>query len=133
MSGAKPHVDVAIALVWRAGRLLVTRRAGGTHLGGFWEFPGGKLEPGETPEACALRELAEETGVVARAVRRREAISWDYPARHVTLVPVDCEWLGGEATAREVAELRWVLPAELSALEFPRANAALIETLAAPR
>ena len=122
-------VEVALALVFRANRVLVTRRLDGVHLGGSWEFPGGKLRNGETAEACAVRELAEETGVVARARSRRPAIDWTYPERSVRLHPVDCEWLAGEGEMREVAELRWVTLDELSTLVFPPANAELVRAL----
>ena len=122
-------IEVAIALVWRDARLLLTRRPPGTHLGGLWEFPGGKLEPGETPEACAERETFEETRLVVRAEGRREAIRHDYPERSVTLHPVDCAWISGEPEAREVSAFAWVAPAELSGYELPAANRELVRRL----
>ena len=125
------RVEVAIALVWRDGRLLVTRRAEGAHLAGFWEFPGGKLAQGETVEDCAVREVAEETRVAVTPRSRRDAIVWEYPDRVVTLHPVTCDWLGGDGECVQVAELTWRAPTELSALSFPPANAALIASLIA--
>jgi len=125
-------VEVALALVFRADRVLVTRRLKGVHLGGSWEFPGGKLRSGESAEACAVRELAEETGVVARARARRRAIDWTYPERTVRLHPIDCEWLAGEGETREVAEVRWVTLDELSTLALPPANADLVRDLVGP-
>jgi 8-oxo-dGTP diphosphatase len=122
-------IEVAIALVWRGGRVLVTRRLPGAHLGGLWEFPGGKLRMEETPDAAAEREVLEETGVHARARGRRAPIEWRYLERTVRLHPVDCDWIQGEGEPREVAELRWVSIAELAELEFPAANAALIAEL----
>lgn len=133
MTAGKRHVEVALAIVWREGRLLVTRRPDNVHLGGLWEFPGGKLTPGETPEACAERELHEEVRVVARARGRRASIAWEYPERRVTLHPVDCDWIAGDGNAREVSELRWVRPEELGAFEFPEANAELIRALSNER
>lgn len=133
MTERKRTVEVAIALVWREGRLLVTRRAEKVHLAGFWEFPGGKLAPGETPEACAERELYEEVEVVARARSRRASIEWEYPERRVMLHPVDCDWVRGDGHTHEVSELRWVLPGELSELEFPAANGSLVRALSADR
>ena len=132
-SAEKPHVEVAIALCWRDGRLLVTRRLSGVHLAGRWEFPGGKLAPGEAPEACAERELLEEVGVVARACGRRPVIEWEYPERAVTLHPVDCDWRQGDGVPREVSELRWVELSELGTLDFPEANAGLVAALVARR
>jgi 8-oxo-dGTP diphosphatase len=133
MSAGKRHVEVALAIVWRDGRLLVTRRPENVHLGGLWEFPGGKLAPGETPEACAERELHEEVRIVARARRRRASIDWDYPERRVTLHPVECDWLEGDGNVREVSELRWLRPEQLGALEFPAANADLVRALSKER
>jgi mutator protein MutT len=133
MNDGKRHVEVALALVWRDGRLLVTRRPETVHLAGCWEFPGGKLAPGETPEACAERELYEEVEVVARARSRRTSIEWDYAERRVTLHPIDCVWVRGDGRAREVSELRWIVPRELGELEFPAANASLVEALSNER
>lgn len=129
MNGGVKRVEVAIALVWRDGRLLVTRRMQGAHLAGLWEFPGGKLRAGETPEACAVREVAEETRVTAAARSRRDTIVWEYPDRIVTLYPITCDWLAGDGECVEVAELIWCAPAELGALSFPPANAALLASL----
>jgi 8-oxo-dGTP diphosphatase len=125
-------IDVAIALVWRGERVLVTRRHAGMHLGGLWEFPGGKMRKEEAPDAAAEREVLEETGVVARARGRRPPIEWRYPERTVRLHPVDCDWLGGDGEPRGVAELRWATVAELTELEFPAANAVLIAELSRP-
>ena len=123
-------IEVAIALVWRDARLLLTRRAPNTHLAGLWEFPGGKLEPGETPEACAVRETYEETRLVVRARSRREVIRHAYPERSVILHPVDCDWISGEP---EGLDATWVAPDELSGYELPAANRELVLRLAEGR
>jgi len=125
-----PVVHVAIALVWRDRRLLVARRQQGAHLAGFWEFPGGKLEPGETPELCAEREVLEETGVICRARARRDCIRHDYPDRTLRIQPIDCDWLSGEPAPHQASELAWVPVRELVGFEFPPANASLLEELA---
>jgi mutator protein MutT len=124
-------VDVAIALVWRAGCLLITRRRQDTHLGGLWEFPGGKCRPGETPEACAEREVLEEVGVACDARGVRAPIRFTYPERTVCLYPVDCDYRGGGPRPLQVAEWAWVVPAELERYEFPPANDGLIAELRA--
>jgi 8-oxo-dGTP diphosphatase len=127
----KDPVEVAIALVWDDQRLLVTRRPEGAHLAGHWEFPGGKLEPGETPETCAEREVLEEVGLRVAARGRRAQIRHSYRERSVMLHPIDCSLLGGELRLLGVSDARWLLPHELSALSFPEANRALIAELIA--
>lgn len=125
----KKRVDVAIALVWRERQLLVSRRRAEDHLGGLWEFPGGKRGPEESAESCAEREVSEEVGVIVRARARREPIVYDYPDRVVTLTPVDCDWVSGEPRALEVTEARFIELEALSELDFPPANAPLLEAL----
>jgi len=122
---------VAIALVFRARRLLVTCRREGSHLAGLWELPGGKLAPGESAEACAEREVAEETRVVVRARARLPTIEWDYPEKRVALHPVECEWVSGDGETVEVADLIWATRADLLARTFPPANRALVAELCA--
>jgi mutator protein MutT len=131
VSVEKKHVEVAIALVWNEGRLLVSRRRADAHLGGYWEFPGGKLKTGESAEACAEREVLEEVGVTVRARARRKPIVYEYPDRVVTLTPVDCDWVSGVIALLEVAEARWVERSSLDELEFPPANAPLLRELGA--
>lgn len=130
MSASKPALEIALALCFRDGHVLVTRRKADAHLGGFWEFPGGKRHAEETFEACAVRELEEETGVTSRAVRALAPIAWDYAERHVVLHPIECEWSAGDGELREVADLRWVRGDELRTLAFPPANAGLVRELA---
>lgn len=123
------HHEVALALVWRRGRLLITRRPIGTHLAEFWEFPGGKLKPGESAEDAAVREVVEEVGLRCRARARRAPIVHDYPDRRVTLHPIDCDWEHGEAERLEVDAVAWVEPHELGTYPFPEANGPLVKAL----
>lgn len=122
-------IAVAIALVWRDGRILVSRRIEGAHLGGYWEFPGGKIEPGESALGCAVREVLEEVGVTCAADSERAPITHTYPERTVRLQPIDCRYISGEAKCLEALEVRWVLPSELSELKLPPANGALVAEL----
>ncbi len=124
-------IDVAIGLVWKDGRLLIARRPAGVHLGRMWEFPGGKLEPGETPEACLVRELREELGIEAEPTARRDVIQFQYSDRIVRLLPIDCRWLAGEPHPIAGEEPRWVATAELAGYNFPPANAPLLAALKA--
>jgi mutator protein MutT len=120
-----------LALIRRDERLLVSRRRADQHLGGLWEFPGGKCETGESPEECAVREALEEVGVHCSAVATRTPLVHAYADRTVCLLPVDCEYIGGEARPLQVAETRWVSAAELAQLDFPAANRSLMEQLLA--
>jgi mutator protein MutT len=124
-----PLIEIAIALVWKEGRLLIARRPAGVHLAGLWEFPGGKIEPGETPAACVLRELREEVGIEAEVTGERALIEFAYPERAVRLHPLDCRWLSGEPRPVHCEEPRWVSPTELSEYAFPEANAPLLAEL----
>ena len=128
----KPQLHIALALIWREGELLVARRrADADHLPGCWEFPGGKVEPGETPAAACLREAREEIGATIEVTGARALIAWDYAERTVTLHPFDCRIVGGQVRALECAEIAWRAPAELDASQFPAANAGLIAQLRA--
>jgi mutator protein MutT len=124
-----PVINVAIGLVWKDGRLLIARRPPGVHLGGLWEFPGGKVEPDETPVACMLRELREELHVEAEVTGQREVIEFTYPERIVRLHPIDCRWLAGEPRPEGCEEPRWVAPAELADYPLPPANDSLLAAL----
>jgi mutator protein MutT len=129
MTSGAARIGVAVALVFRERRVLVTERPAGTHLAGSWELPGGKLRPGESVEDCAVREVREETGVDVRAVRCLPAIEWDYPEKRVRLFPVECEWLAGAGECLEVASLLWATRSDLRARTFPPANRSLIDDL----
>ena len=128
----KPQLHIALALIWREGEVLVARRrADAEHLPGCWEFPGGKVELGETPAAACLREAREEIGMEIEITGARAIITWDYLERTVTLHPFDCRIVSGQARALESAEIAWRAPLELEASHFPAANAGLIARLRA--
>ena len=129
MSAGKKIIEVSAALIFRGGKLLITQRHPGTHLGGLWEFPGGKREPGETFEACLLREIREELGVEIRVGALFEEIAHDYPEKSVHLKFFACELISGEPEAIDCAALKWIQPTELSQHEFPAADALLLEKL----
>jgi mutator protein MutT len=125
-----PRIVVTAAVIERDGCYLVTRRITGTHLAGFWEFPGGKCDDGEPLEACLARELVEELAVGARVGDEMYSVAHAYPDRVVELHFFRCV-LEGEPTAVLGQEVRWVPRSDLHALEFPPADAELITMLSA--
>ena len=122
-------VQVAAGLIVREGRYLIARRKAGTHLGGLWEFPGGKREPGESLEDCLHRELREELGIDVTPPVHFRVIRHEYPEKTVELHFFRCAVSQGEAEALDCEEVRWVAPGELSDYEFPPADHPLIEAL----
>jgi len=122
-------VQVAAGLIVREGHYLIARRKAGTHLGGLWEFPGGKCEPGESLEDCLHRELLEELGIAVTSPVRFRVIRHEYPEKTVELHFFRCTVSRGEASALDCEEVRWVTPGELSDYEFPPADRPLIEAL----
>jgi mutator protein MutT len=123
----KPPIrQIAVALVHREGRWLVAQRHPNTHLGGLWEFPGGKREAGETAIGAALRELKEECGVEAQAERVLSEVQHDYGDRIIQLTPIVCRWTKGEAIPLGSAACRWVSIEELRGLEMPAINAQIL-------
>ena len=124
------HV-VAGALADGRGRVLVTRRPDGAHQGGLWEFPGGKVEAGETVTAALRRELYEELGIRVQVAEPLLHIRHAYPDKTVLLEVWRVTAYQGEPHGREGQPLIWVVPARLADFAFPAADAPIIEALAA--
>lgn len=122
-------VEVAAGVVFHQGRVLLCQRRPGAHLGGLWEFPGGKCEPGETPAACLHRELWEELAIRVSPPEPILTLEHAYPDRHVRLHFFRCRLLEGEPRALGCQALAWVAPAELGQYRFPAADAQLLERL----
>jgi mutator protein MutT len=129
-TGPARAIDVVAAIVEQEGRLLVTRRLHGTHLAGLWEFPGGKCEPGETHEACLMREMTEELGVQTVVGIELLRTEHAYPERTVRLHFFECRIVGVPQPLLG-QEIRWVARDQLRSLEFPAADAELIARLEA--
>ena len=122
-------VEVAAGLIYREGRYLIAQRKSGAHLAGFWEFPGGKREPGETLEECLRRELLEEIGIHIDVPIPFQIILHEYAEKTVELHFFRCRIEAGQAAAIDCAEIRWVWPHELADFEFPPADRPIIEAL----
>lgn len=123
-------IDVSAGLIFRDGTLLITQRHANDHLGGLWEFPGGKREPGESFEQCLVRELEEELGVRVEVGAELEDLTHAYPEKRVRLKFFKCRLLSGEPCPVGCSQLRWVAPAELDRYDFPEADARLLRRLA---
>lgn len=131
MSGAAA-IEVAAAILRRGDTILIAQRHEHDHLANFWEFPGGKREPGETFEQCLARELQEELGVTVRAGRLVHDVTHSYPERTVRLCFFECELLDGEPKPLDCQDCRWITVAELRRYKFPPADDELIELLTKP-
>lgn len=125
------RVVVTAAVIERDGAFLVTRRLEGTHLEGYWEFPGGKCDPGESHQDCLSRELVEELGARSRVGREILATSHAYTERVVELHFFACDLLD-DPRPLIGQEMRWVPRGELRALAFPPADAELLDRLEPP-
>ena len=121
----------AVALVDADGRVLLARRPPGKSMAGLWEFPGGKVDAGETPEAALIRELAEELGldVAAKCLAPFTFASHAYPGFHLLMPLYLCRKWAGMPTPREGQELAWVRPARLGDYPMPPADAPLVAML----
>src|SRR5258708_19091933 len=112
------RIEVSAALIFRDGKLLIAQRHASAHLGGLWEFRGGKREAGETFEQCLVREIREELGVEICVGELFEEIRHDYPEKSVHLKFFACKILQGEPQPLDCAAVKWIEKAELSAHEF---------------
>ncbi len=125
-----PHKNIGVAVIWNdQQQILIDRRRESGLLGGLWEFPGGKVEPGETVEACIQREILEELGIEIEVGDRLIVVEHTYSHFRVTLNVHHCRHLSGEPTPIECDEVRWVTLADIDQYPFPKANVQIIEAL----
>lgn len=122
-------IEVSAGLIFRSGQLLITQRRADDHLGGLWEFPGGKLEPGETFEQCLARELREELGIEVRVGELFESVTHAYAEKAVHLKFFLCCLSSGEPQTLGCAAWKWVHREELATHPFPAADARLLGRL----
>jgi A/G-specific adenine glycosylase len=129
--GPLPHHVIAAALVWRDGEVLVGRRPSDGLLGGLYEFPGGKVETGESLAAACAREVLEETGLSVEVVELFRSVDHAYTHFSITLHVFHARVRAGRLRASGVEALRFVPVAELDRLAFPRANRRVLDDLKA--
>jgi 8-oxo-dGTP diphosphatase len=121
------------ALIERDGRVLMSRRRPDQSLPNCWEFPGGKVEPGESPEAALAREIDEELGCAVRVGGFYEVVFHAYPDFDLYMLVYRCEIVAGTPRARQVAAVDWIAPDVIPTLELPPADYPLARRLAAER
>ncbi|HEX7740732.1 MAG TPA: (deoxy)nucleoside triphosphate pyrophosphohydrolase [Marmoricola sp.] len=122
-------VEVVGAVIVREGKILCARRGPGTKLGGMWEFPGGKVEAGESPRAALVREIREELECVIRVGAEITTTTHEYAFGTIVLTTFWCDLEQGEPIPGEHSELRWLLPADLDQLEWAPADVPAVEII----
>ena len=129
--GVRLLLVAAVALIDADGRVLLARRPPGKSMAGLWEFPGGKVDPGETPEAALIRELDEELGIQTwnSCLAPLTFASYAYPDFHLLMPLYICRRWQGTAMSREGQALKWVRPGKLRDLAMPPADEPLIPPL----
>lgn len=123
------RVEVGCAVIERKGELLIAQRKPGDHLGGYWEFPGGKRRNSESFEACLIREVREELGVLIQPRQFLRKVTYSYPAKQVSLNFYLCTWVSGIPVKKDCFYFRWVKPEGLRSFLFPPADYDLIQDL----
>lgn len=125
-----PHKMIGVAVIWNEeGLVLIDKRKPDGLLGGLWEFPGGKVEPGETVQACIQREIHEELGIEIEVRDRVITIDHAYSHFKVTLDVFNCGLIRGVPSAIECDEVRWVTLEEIEHFPFPKANEKIIDAI----
>lgn len=125
-----PHKIIGVAVIKNdRGKILIDRRKPDGLLGGMWEFPGGKVEPGETIEACIEREIQEELAIAIHVGHHLTTVDHAYSHFRVTLNVYWCDYVSGEPQPLACDEIRWVQPEELNNYPFPKANEHIISAI----
>lgn len=125
-------VKVAAGIIWRRGRFLASLRPAGKPGAGFWEFPGGKVETGETVEEALIRELDEELGITCGRLKFWKVFDHQYPDLRVELHFIHVLDFDGEPEPRDRQKLRWITPEEAPNLDFLSADKQIAATVQAP-
>ncbi|MDX9840830.1 MAG: (deoxy)nucleoside triphosphate pyrophosphohydrolase [Desulfobulbus sp.] len=129
----RPHLQVSCAIIERDGLVLAARRSATMSLPLKWEFPGGKIDPGESPEACLVRELHEELRVRVQVKRQLPASTHHYHSVTVTLHPFVCTMPAGHADPQEHDTLAWCTPETLRTLDWAAADVPVLTAYLAAR
>lgn len=129
----KKQIDVVAAIIEKDNRVFAARRKPGMHLGGYWEFPGGKIESGETPEECLMRELQEELCISTRIGQYIGESLFDYGDKVVRLMAYQVEHIGGVFQLIDHDEFRWLAFEDLLDLTWAPADIPILEIYGSTR
>jgi mutator protein MutT len=119
-------IKVTAAIMIKANQVFAARRNPGTHMAGFWEFPGGKIEVGETPEGCLERELFEEFGIVTEVGAFFADSTYDYGIKTIQLLAYEVKYISGDFELRAHDKLRWLALDELDRVKWAPADVPLV-------
>lgn len=122
-------IDVTCAIIIRSGKILATLRARGMHLEGHWEFPGGKIEAGESAVKCIRREILEELNIRIHVIRSMQPLEHHYPDKAIRLIPFVCKIVSGKIELAEHSEFRWLGKNEIREMNWAAADRKVAEEL----
>jgi 8-oxo-dGTP diphosphatase len=120
-------IDVCCAIIVEGDKILATRRSHGLHLAGFWEFPGGKIEPGETAKECIIREIREELNLDISIISKLQPVKYYYPGKSIRLIPFVCNITDGRMNLTDHSEFRWLAENEISSIIWAPADIKVLE------
>ena len=120
-------IQVACAIIFQNGGVLITQRGQNKSHPGLWEFPGGKLEPDESPEACIVRELQEELDISIRVIVRLKTFDHDYDTFRIRLFPFIAKIVSGNIQLTEHMNFAWAKPGELKSFNWVQADLKLLD------
>lgn len=115
-------IEVCCAIILHQGKVLIAQRNARTSNAGKWEFPGGKVEKGESPGQCILREIQEELSVRVQIQERLKPVEHAYPEKTIKLIPFICTLTDIDVVATEHIQIKWIEPAELSHVNWSAAD-----------
>lgn len=122
------HIEVSCAIIERDGLVLVAQRSESMSMPLKWEFPGGKVHAGESPEDCLHRELKEELSITVEVLGTLPSASHDYTGFSITLFPFICKIASGEILLHEHSAVRWVLPSDLHGIDLAEADRPVVSS-----
>ncbi|WP_167604981.1 (deoxy)nucleoside triphosphate pyrophosphohydrolase [Maribellus sediminis] len=120
-------IEVSCALIVEQGRILIAQNRATSDHPGKWEFPGGKLKKGETPEQSIVREIFEELNLQVKVIRKLEVVAYDYGHKHIQLIPFICCVEGGELALNDHEAVKWISMEQSLNADFSEADKVLLQ------